>query len=99
MKMIGQVALSISHRGRTIKAMAPFEERLTHKMIISWRDCHRLEVVPNKFPLPPTIRKVNDICTEAETIRETITNKYNIIRDNISNNKILMELAKVKFRH
>ena len=49
-------------------------------------------------PTTRTVRQVHDIHTEAETIRETIANKYDIIRDDISHNKILSEPAKVKLK-
>ena len=85
-KMIAQIALSISHRGRTIRAIALVAEKLNHKLIILWRDCICLEVVPNTFPFPPTTGHVNDIQNEAKAIKEMITNKYDIIRDDISHN-------------
>ena len=66
-------------------------------MILSWRNCIKLKIVPNTFRLAK-IGEVNDIQTEAEVIKETITNKYDIIRDNISHNKILTEPAKVKIK-
>ena len=39
MKMMGQVNLNISHRGTTIRATALVGEKLSHKMILSWRVC------------------------------------------------------------
>ena len=74
-KRISQVALTINHRGRIIQAHALVAEKLCHKMIISWRDCIRLEVIPKTFSIPPEPGHVNNIQNEADTIKETITNK------------------------
>ena len=41
---------------------------------------------------------MNKLHNEAETVKETITNKFKIIRDDISLNKILMEPTKVKLK-
>ena len=65
-------------------------------MLISWKDCIRLEVILKSFPLSPKTGHVNEIHSKADTIKEMITNKYDIIRNNISHNKILTEPAKVK---
>ena len=96
MKIIGQIALRISHRGRTIQVTALVADKLCHEMIISWQDCIHLQVVPNIFPIPPDPGNINGIQNEADAIKETITNKYVIIRDDISHNKILTKPAKVK---
>ena len=67
-------------------------------MILSWRDCIQLEIIPNTFPLSNQEGQINEIQSEAEAIKEAVTNKFNIIRDNISHNKILTEPAKVKLK-
>ena len=95
MKMIGQVALTINHQGRTRQAHA---EKLCHEMIISWRDCIRLEVILKTFPISPEPGYVNEIQNEADAIKETISNKYYIIRDDISHNKILTEPTKLQLK-
>ena len=81
MKMISQVVLTINHRGKTIKALGLVAEKLCHEMLISWKDCIRLEVIPKSFPMPPETGHVNEIQSKADTIKEMITNKYDIIRD------------------
>ena len=62
MKMIGQVSLSIQPNTLVV-------EKLCHKMIISWRDCIRLEVIPNNFLILLEPGNVNDIQNEADAIK------------------------------
>ena len=81
MKMMGQVTLKAIHKRRTIRTTALVVEKLRHKMILLWRDCIELNIVLNMFPLPKQGGQINEIQTEAEAIKETISNKYNIIRD------------------
>ena len=89
MKMMGQVSLKASHRGRMIHTTALVAEKLSHDMILLWKDCIELDIVPNTLPLPKTDWHINEIQKEVEAIKETISNKYDMIRDDISHNKIL----------
>ena len=89
---------SSSHRGRTITTTALITDKLSHEMILSWRDCIQQQIVPQPFPLPNQEGQINEIQSEAEAIKEAITNKFNIIRNNISHNKILTEPGKVKLK-
>ena len=66
MKMIGQVILTINHRGKTIKAHSLVAEKLCHEMLISWKDCIQLEIIPKCFLLPPETGHVNEIQSEAD---------------------------------
>ena len=83
MKMMGQVILKASHRGRTIQTTVLVAEKLSHEMILSWGDCIELNIVPNMLPLPKQEGQINEIQTEAEAIKEMITDKLDIIRDDI----------------
>lgn len=63
-------------------------------MIQSWQDCIQLRIVPKTFPPPLNLGEMNEIHNKAEEIKKTITNKFEIIQDDISTNKILMDPTK-----
>ena len=86
--------LNASFQGRTRVIKALIANRLSHDMIQSWQDCIQLRIVPKTFPPPLNLGEMNEIHNKAEEIKKTITNKFEIIQDDISTNKILMDPTK-----
>ena len=90
MKISGQTNLKASYRDRTTSSTALIAKRLSHEMILSWRDCVQLRIIQRLFPLPENTGQIKEIHNEAEAIKETIINKFKIIWDDISH-KILTD--------
>ena len=55
-------------------------KRLTHDMIVSWRDCIRFNIIPSTFPLPPSTVNINSTQEEAEAIKLATYSKLGIHR-------------------
>ena len=88
--------LDASFQGSTTTTKPLIADRLTHDMILSWQDCIELRIVSATFPIPTHLGQVAEIHNEAEAIRENIINKFEIIHDDISHNKILKDPTKIK---
>ena len=91
MHISGYVHLNPILKESTTATRALIANRLSHDMILSWQDCIQLKIVPETFPLPSNLGQVNEIHNKVETIKETLTNKFEIIRDDISLSKILTD--------